>query len=261
MRYLRLYLHFVRFSFSRALEFRLDFYFRVVMDCVFYAVNLAFFHVIYRHTSQLGGWDQDQAVIFVCAFLLVDALSMTFFSNNLWILPILINRGDLDYYLVRPVSTLFFLSLRDFAANSFMNLIIAGGLMAWAILRYPGAIAAAGVATFLVLIGAAVFIHYLIRMIFIVPVFWLHTSRGLDEVMFNIEKLGERPHQIFGDWLRRIMLSVMPLAFIASVPTHALFDGPTPALLAHLVAVVGGLYVVVLALWRFGLRSYSSASS
>ena len=41
-RYLRLYAYFLRFSFSRALEFRVDFFFRVIMDTAFYAVNLGF---------------------------------------------------------------------------------------------------------------------------------------------------------------------------------------------------------------------------
>ena len=54
-RYLRLYLHFVRFSFSRAFEFRVDFWFRVVMDCAFYAVNLAFFTLLYGQTPTIGG--------------------------------------------------------------------------------------------------------------------------------------------------------------------------------------------------------------
>ena len=43
-----------------------------------------------------------------------DAIHMTVFSNNMWWFPIFINRGDLDYYLIRPVSSLFFLSLRDY---------------------------------------------------------------------------------------------------------------------------------------------------
>ena len=56
MRYLRLYAHFMRFSFSRAMEFRLDFFFRIFMDTLWYAHHLVFFWVVYRHTSLLGGW-------------------------------------------------------------------------------------------------------------------------------------------------------------------------------------------------------------
>ena len=47
LRYFRLYGNFVRFSVSRALEFRFDFFFRFGMDVIWYAVQFAFFSVIY----------------------------------------------------------------------------------------------------------------------------------------------------------------------------------------------------------------------
>ena len=105
-RYLRLYAYFLRFSFSRAMEFRVDFFFRVVMDAVFYATQLALFTILYRHTTTIAGWDFNQALIFVSGFFFVDALHMTIFANNMWWFPFYVNRGDLDYYLVRPVSSL-----------------------------------------------------------------------------------------------------------------------------------------------------------
>ena len=120
-RYLRLYLNFLRFSFSRAMEFRVDFFFRVGMDTIWYAIHLTFFTVLFRHTGLLGGWDFDQCLIFAASLFVADAIQMTVFSNNMWWLPIYVNKGDLDYYLVRPVSSLFFLSVRDFAANSFLR--------------------------------------------------------------------------------------------------------------------------------------------
>ena len=107
-RYLKLYAHFLRFSFSKAMEFRVDFFFRVVMDIFFYAVQFAFFHIIYLHTPILAGWDIEQMRVFIVSYIFIDALHMTVFSTNCWWLPIYINRGDLDYYLVKPVSTLHF---------------------------------------------------------------------------------------------------------------------------------------------------------
>lgn len=260
-RYLRLYGAFLRFSFSRALEFRVDFYFRVMMDLVYYAVNLAFFTVIYRHTALLGGWDLDQIYVFVCGVLLVDAVQMTVFSNNLWWLPVFINRGELDYYLTRPVSSLFFLSLRDFAANSFLNLLFAASLVGWALARYPRPLGAGAIVLYLASLALGVFVVYLVRMAFIVPVFWLQSNRGLDEVSWSLLKLGERPHQIYRAWLRIGLLTVLPLAFTASVPAHVLFDGLGPWRVAHLVAVTVLLFVAVRWLWHRGLAAYSSASS
>ena len=97
MRYLRLYLYFIRFSFSKAMHFRVDFFFRIIMDCIYYAVQFSFFYIIFLHTDILGGWNLDQMKIFISSYILVDALHMTIFANNCWWLPISINRGDLDY--------------------------------------------------------------------------------------------------------------------------------------------------------------------
>ena len=64
-RYIRLYIHFLQFSFSKALEFRLDFFFKIIMDIVYYSVNILFFKVIYLHTPMLGGWTESQMMIFI----------------------------------------------------------------------------------------------------------------------------------------------------------------------------------------------------
>jgi ABC-2 type transport system permease protein len=260
-RYLTLYGYFLRFSFSRAMEFRVDFLFRVVMDIVYYAVNLAFFGIIYRHTALLGGWNLDQVLVFVCCFLLADAIHMTVTANNLWWLPIFINRGDLDYYLVRPVSSLFFLSLREFAASSFLNVLIAAGLLVWALTRYPDPWTVGRLALLVGLLLVGVLVGFLVHLLFVIPVFWLHSDRGLHELYYSCSKMSERPHQVYHGWLRRALLSVLPLALISSVPAHAFFDGPSADLLLHVLLVTGGLFAVTLAAWSRGLRAYTSASS
>ncbi|HQR39963.1 MAG TPA: ABC-2 family transporter protein [Blastocatellia bacterium] len=261
MRYLRLYAHFLRFSVSRAFEFRVDFYFRIVMDCVYYAVNIGFFAILYNKTGLVGGWTESEAYVFVCGFLLVDAINMTVFANNLWLLPLLINKGDLDYYLVRPVSSLFFVSLREFAANSFLNIVIASGLMVWALRRFPEPLGTVRVVVYLVFLANGVLLTYAIRLAFITPVFWLHSSRGLDELNFSLEHLSERPDQIYAGWVRRILLTVVPFALVASVPAHVLFEGLTVDR-ALATAGVSVLFCAAAVLfWRRGLRAYSSASS
>lgn len=261
IRYFRLYLYFLQFSFSRAMEFRLDFFFRIVMDCMFYVVQLAFFFILYRHTSLLGGWNLDQIIIFTAAWLFLDAVNMTFFSNNMWWLPILINKGDLDYYLVRPVSSLFFVSLRDFAANSFVNLVIATAILAWALLRYPESLGTGRILLFGGMLAIGTFIFYVIQMAFLIPTFWLHSSSGLWDLRFQVLKYAERPDQIYSRWLRRILLSVVPLAFLISVPTHVLFSGLDWKGALHTAIVVVASFGFLIGFWRLALRSYVSASS
>ena len=260
-RYLRLYLYFLRFSFSRALEYRMDFWFRIVMDTTFYAVELLFFPVLYQHTKLLGGWTLDQVFIFVSGYLVIDAIHMTVFSNNMWWLSIFVNKGDLDYYLVRPVSSLFFLSTRDFAANSFVNLLMAGGILAWSLIRYPGTLGSTNITWFLFLVLNGAFLYYILHMCFIIPVFWTHTSRGMVMAFFAVGKMMERPDQIFRGWLRRVLVTVLPLSVVVSLPARVLFEGPTPEKIVHILGVTACAFLFMAWFWRLALRSYSSASS
>lgn len=261
IRYLRLYAYFLRFSFSKALEFRLDFFFRVVMDLLYYAVNLAFYLLIYLHTDLLGGWNREEMMVFVAAYLIVDALNMTFFANNMWWLPIFINRGDLDYYLIRPVSSLFFLSLREFAANSFLNLLIAASIMAWALSRLPSPPEPARLLFFLLLLINGAFLYHLVRLLTIIPVFWLHSGRGFEQIFWNLARFKERPDRIFSGWTRRVLLGILPFGLMTSFPARLFLDPFDPILLLHIIVVTALFFIGVVLFWRRGLRAYSSASS
>jgi ABC-type uncharacterized transport system permease subunit len=105
------------------------------------------------------------------------------------------------------------------------------------------------------------FVFYVVQMAFLIPTFWLHSSSGLWELRFQVEKYAERPDQIYSRWLRRILLSVVPLAFLISVPTHALFSGLDWKGLVHTAIVVAASFGFLIGFWRLGLRSYVSASS
>jgi len=260
-RYLRLYAHFVRFSFSRAMEFRVDFTFRIVMDVIYYVVNLMFYRVILLHTDALAGWNEPQLMVFVGAFIVVDALNMTIFSNNTWWFPQLINRGDLDYYLVRPVSSFFFVSFRDFAANSFVNLIMASSILAWAIARYPAPLGAAKIALFVALIASGTLLYHLLHMVTLMPVFWTHSARGFEQLFWTCARLMEKPDRIFYGWVRRLFVSILPFSLVASFPARLLFEEFDWTTLAHILVATGAFGLTIAWLWGRGLRSYSSASS
>lgn len=260
-RYLRLYLYFLRFSFSRAMEFRLDFFFRIIMDIFYYGINIGFYQVVFLHTDILGGWEMDQMLIFISGFLIIDAISMTVFANNLWLLQDFINKGDLDYYLVRPVSSLFFLSLRDFAANSFVNLIMAWGIMIWALIRYPHPLPLTSIILFVMLILLGAILRYFVRMLFIIPTFWFHSANGFDIIFFYFNRFIERPDRIFHGIMRFVLTTVLPFSVMASFPARILFESFNPWLLVHFLGIIVIFFLLVIWFWRKGLRAYSSASS
>lgn len=260
-RYFILYLYFLRFSFSKAMEFRLDFTFRIVMDIIYYAVNILFFKVIYLHTPMLAGWSEEQTMIFVATYLLVDAISMTIFSTNLWWLPFHINKGDLDFYLIRPVNSLFFLSLREFSASSFMNLLIASGFLIYSLLAYSMTFSLEQLLTYLLLLLNGVLLHYCLQMLMVLPVFWTHSTRGFVDLFYSMSLAMERPDRMFKGWLRVVFTIILPFALIASFPARIFLEGASREILWHLLLVTSMVWGLMLFVWKRGLQSYSSASS
>jgi ABC-2 type transport system permease protein len=260
-RYFRLYGHFLAFSFSKGFEFRFDFYMRILMDLCYYAVAISFFRVIYLHTPALGGWTEAQAMVFVAGYLIVDAINMTVFTNNLWVLPALINRGDLDYYLTRPVSTLFFVSFRDFAANSFVNLLCALGIFGWALARLGEPISVGRLALYFYLILDGTFLFYCLNAIANLLVFWTHAPNGFGEIVWTLNKFSERPDRIYRGFARKILLLVLPFGVISSFPARILIEGFDGKVVFHILGITAVFFGILLWVWNLGLRSYSSASS
>lgn len=260
-RYARLYAYFLRFSFSKAMEFRLDYCFRFIMDAVYYGVHLVFFGIIYLHTQDLGGWTYEQCMVFVASVFLVDALHMTIFATNMWWLPMHINDGALDYHLVRPVSSLFFVSVREFAANSMLNVLLAVGILVWALNAYTEPITVTQFLLYALLIINGVFLHYLIHVSFLIHVFWTHTGRGSGMLFYMVDDFMSRPDRIFKGWFRRVLLSAMPFILMVSYPTRALFAGLDVIKLVHIFVVTICAFFFVQWYWRQGLKAYSSASS
>lgn len=260
-RYLRLFGFFVAFSFMRSFEFRFDFFMRILMDVMYYGVAISFFRILFLHTPELGGWNEDQMMIFVATYCLVDAINMTLFANNFWQFSFIVNRGDLDYYLLRPVSSLFFLSLRDFAASSAVNLLIAFGILIWAIARFPDPISFQRMLIYFVLVLNGNLIFYCVQMLVSLLNLLTHAPTGAGHLSYNLMKFGERPDRIYSGRLRLMLVSLVPFAIISSFPTRILVEGVDGAIVAHALGVSTAFFTFLLWAWKAALSRYSSASS
>ena len=260
-RYLFLYLNFLQFSFSKAMEFRLDFFFKIIMDVAYYSVNILFFKVIYLHTPLLGGWSQEQMMIFVSTYILIDAISMTVFSNNMWWLPYHINRGDLDYHLIRPISPLFFLSLKEFSANSFVNFLMAICIFIYSLFHYEGNYNLFDVLLLCCLMINGVLLYYCCQMLMILPVFWTQSARGFMDLFYSMGIAMERPDKIFTGWRRFVFTFIIPFSLIASFPARLFIEKFNWITFLHLIGVSVLFWILMLTVWKKGIKNYSSASS
>ncbi|MCO6430325.1 MAG: ABC-2 family transporter protein [Deltaproteobacteria bacterium] len=260
-RHLRTYAALVRFSLSRTLEFRVDFFFRFFMDCIFYALSIAFFEVLFLHTDHLGGWQRHEVLLFVSGGLLLDGVFMTIIARNVWELPRLVNKGELDFQILRPVSPLFFVMTRHFEFSSLMNVFLAIGIMAYAVNLFPEPLSAAQLAGFLFLLANGFILMTAMRMFTVLPVFWTHSDLGFHMLYMSLEQVSERPEVIFRGLTHLLFTTLLPFIVITSFPARWFFGSLSWLEFSYAVALSVGFFGLMVFIWGRGLRVYSSASS
>lgn len=259
MRYLRIYLNFMRFAASRAMQFRAELGFRIGMDVVFYAIFLGFYKIIYSHTPSLGGWTEEQALIFVSGFMVVDALQMTFFADMYHSFQVLYRQGALDHYLTKPISSWFFVGFRYINFASLANVLISGSILTWAIVHYQGTLHWWAICVYLLLLICAAFLYFLVLFSLLMVVFWWENADAMMAVYFEGVNFASRPHHIFKGFVRGLLMTLVPFSVFASVPAQALFEQVGWMSALHVVLVVLLFLGINLTVWNLGLKRYASS--
>src|SRR5205085_1514764 len=83
----------------------------------------ALFTVIYANTTSLAGWTKEQVFFFLGIFFASDAINATFFQRNFWQFSDLVNKGELDILLTKPVSPAFLALTRWMSLTSIMTFL------------------------------------------------------------------------------------------------------------------------------------------
>jgi ABC-2 type transport system permease protein len=247
-------------NFVRQAVYRTNFLTSLIADSIWICIELALFSVIYANTSFISGWTKPQVCFFLGIFFTSDALYAIFFQTNMWNFSNLVNQGELDILLTKPINPLFLALTRSMNLGSILNVIFGltiashyatssgfqGGLH-WLKLGYWLTV---GVSTAL-----------LLRFSFCIWVFWTERGGAFSRLYYQFFTFATKPDSLYPKMIRYTILSVLPFAFIGSVPARALLHGLSLEEHLHILAVLLGFYLLNRTLWRQGLKRYQSASS
>lgn len=260
-RHIRTYLALVRFSLSRTMEFRFDLFFRFIMDCIFYSLSIAFFHIIFMHTQLLAGWGYHEVLLFLAGGLLLDGIFMTAIARNIWELPRLVNKGELDFQIIRPVSTLFFVMTRHFDFSSFLNVLLGFAILVYAIGLFPEPLTISQLLGYGFLLLNGLVLMVILRMFTVLPVFWTHSELGFHMLYSSLEQVTERPEVIFRGVSHVIFTTVFPFIIMTSFPARWFFGDLSWLEFSYALSLSLIFFFLMLYVWSRGMKVYTSASS
>jgi len=260
-RYARVYLACLRNCLARELEFRTSFMLSAGSTMLWALFSMLLAGLIFSNVRQVAGWDLDRMFILTGTFLLVEGLSAALFHRNMQRLSEMVNKGELDFVLIRPISSQFLVSIRyvDFgdlptAVVGIAYILIGLGRLG---LR-PGPLEIGG---YLVLVCSALLSLYAIWFIVVTLVLWTGRINNIAAVVEPFMGLARMPSDVYQGLAKPILTYGLPIAAIATLPSKALLGVVEPAMVPY----QAGLAIVLLwashRFWHYSLRRYSSASS
>src|SRR6516165_1989351 len=159
-RYFRVYAALWRNSITREMSFKANFLMWIVVESLWFALQLSFIGVLYLHTDNIGTWTKWQVVMLVGASHFIQQIFQAFFLVNCTNLSELVRTGKLDFLLLLPVNTRFVVSLRQVDLGGFVNASFAVAVMAYAARQLHLAVTPIHIFAFLALCFVGIAIHY-----------------------------------------------------------------------------------------------------
>ncbi|MFL0795355.1 MAG: ABC transporter permease [Prochlorococcus sp.] len=210
---------------------------------------------------ELGGWSWEAALVVQGIYTFLDGVSSTWLRPNLSAIVTHVREGTLDFVLLKPIDSQFWVSLRIMAPAGLPEIGLGLVLIVWAASR-AGASLSLGtslVAVLMLFVGGVIL--YALWFVIAATSIWFVKTWNATEVLRAVLASGRFPVSAYPPTLRLVFTLVLPVAFLTTVPAEVILGR------AAMPMLVLGLFLAVLfflgsrAFWLFALRFYTSASS
>ncbi|MCA6572352.1 MAG: ABC transporter permease [Pseudanabaena sp.] len=257
------YLHTLKLFWSTAiaaeLEYRINFAIAALSSIGNLAGSLFGLFLFYRTGYTFAGWQWEEAIVVLGIFTILEGFSTTFLAPNLSKIVQHVQNGTLDFVLLKPISSQFWLSARVISPWGFPNLIFG-----FCILFYAGSKIGLGISNYLFSLIPLIFGFislYSIWFMLGATSIWFVKIYNVTEVLRGLMESGRYPMAAYPTSYRFFFTFVVPIAFLTTVPAEALLGRGEAIWTAGSIFLAIALLYASHKFWQFALRFYTSASS
>jgi ABC-2 type transport system permease protein len=241
------------------LEYRLNFLIATLSSLGGLVGSLFGLFLFYRTGYTFAGWTWEEALIVLGLFTLLQGFASTFLAPNLNQIVTLVQQGTLDFVLLKPISSQFWLSTRTVSPWGLPDLMF-GSI----IIGYAGSQLGLNLSNYLlgiVPLGLGLLSLYSLWFMLGATSIWFVKIYNVTEVLRGLLEAGRFPIIAYPAAYRFFFTFIVPVAFLTTIPAQALLNETE----INWVVGAAGLSIALLLIsrwfWKFALRFYTSASS
>jgi len=227
------------------------------------ASGIAALFFMFNAIHSIEGWELNELLLLYGIFQIPRGIDHLF-ADRIWNIPRMVVKGELDKYLIKPVSPLFLITFDKFEISALGEIVVGVGLLLMTIPNLVIEWTIAKVVIFLFMILASTLIYTCIKIAGASISLFVQNSFVMLQTMYNLSSFGKYPTSVYPKLLRYVSTYLIPFAFTAYYPTAYILnkDGVTAS-----SAVSGLLFALLFIgaiaafLWNYGIRRYESAGS
>jgi ABC-2 type transport system permease protein len=241
------------------MEYRANFVTSALYSLGQLAGTLFTIRVIYGKGYHFAGWSLDETYLVVALFTLLDGITTSALSPNLSKIVQHVQRGSLDFILLKPVDAQLQLSTRNLTPWGFPNILfaavllgVAGGRLGFGVRAYVMGI---------VPVFCAAVILYSLWFAVGTTTIWFTKVWNATEVLRSMIEAAKYPSAAYPGGVRFFLTFVLPIAFLTTVPAEVMRGSRGVGFIGAEALLAAGMFVGSRWFWRMALRYYTSASS
>ncbi len=241
------------------LEYRVNFVLATFTSLGNLSGSLFGLFLFYRTGYTFQGWRWEEALVVLGIFTLLQGFSSTFLAPNLNKIVDYVQQGTLDFVLLKPISSQFWLSTNTISPWGLPDIIFAGILIGYAGGKLGLELGDYLLSAIPISFGFASL--YSLWFILGATSIWFVKIYNVTEVLRGLLEAGRYPMAAYPISYRFFFTFVVPVAFFTTVPAEAMLGRIQLGWLIGAGVLALGLLIVARFFWGFALRFYTSASS
>jgi ABC-2 type transport system permease protein len=244
------------------MSFKGNFILWIVVELLWFGLQLCFVSVVFSQTASVGTWTQWQMILLVGASNFIQQVYQAFFLVNCTNLSELVRTGKMDFLLLLPVNTRFIVSLRQVDLGAFVNAIFAVAVMFFAAEKLNLHPTVAQISGFSALCVVGILIHYSLMFMLAAISFWTVRAQGIVWGYYNLFNIARMPDEAFRGAFKAVFTFALPVLLVSNVPVRLLANKLTSPLSWLLLLGLGIVWAAISEwFWRLSVRRYTSAST
>ena len=260
-RYLMIYSKFLYTSLASELEYKTNILIDFITAIFSLVGSIFLLSIFFNNNANIGGWKFEQALIIQGIYTILNGITNTWFNPNLTEIVKYIREGTLDFVLLKPVDSQFFISLKKISPSGLLEIILGICLLLYCIRINQININLGFLSLCLITLICSICILYSLWFFISTTTIWFVKTWNATEVLRSFLYIGRFPLNSFSFSLRIFFSIFIPIAFITTIPSEV-FLGIAERWKILLEVIISGIFLLTSRrFWLFALKYYTSASS